>query len=757
MERPGYFANEGKSYVVTELYTKIPFTNVLYNEKGYLTELTGWGTGTASVKFEDKETCFITPEEGKALYLRNERTGKVWCPGAEPMHSAVDGFQCEHGDGYSIVSSEYEGIHASVRIFVPDHHSCEIWTVELTNKTGESTEISVVPMFKLMMMGYAAPRFGENPFQSYITAFCDEGNMLYFESRNPNTKGKPYDAVLAASERIDFYSGCDRKTLAAPQQLSYPYALLSGQNLDSGTDVGGGGLPFMAVQCIQALEPGETKRVDFLFGTCRNKEEGKELVSIVRAKGHVEKEFTDTISRLKEKRERLVVKTPNEKVNYFVNTWLKKGLEYCLRKKDATRDNLQFALGLVYTEPQVVKDTIKLAMRYQYRDGHTVRSWKPLDETYYSDGPFWIVLVTCEYLKFTDDMEFLNETVPYFDGGEATVLEHLKACIGRFDADRGPHDLCLARWADWNDALNLPDANAESVFVSMAFAWNLKDMTELLEYIGQSDAASEYRDKYEDMKRVINEACWDEKGEYYVRGYSNGKVVGGSASKGSVIYANPQTWAILSGVVTEERLPKIMAAVNKYIETDLGCLVNYPAYAEYSPEFGRISYQVPGTTENGAVYCHATAFKINADIQVGDGERAYDDLKKILPDSEANPYNNSGALPYTLTSCYATNPMVWGRTGRPWLTGSQGWVMRCVVEGLLGIRKTYGGFLFEPAFPKAWDLADCTVERMGTRYHFSVERTGTKRMLINERVSDTAFVPFSTENEVHISLTLPNE
>jgi cellobiose phosphorylase len=51
------------------------------------------------------------------------------------------------------------------------------------------------------------------------------------------------------------------------------------------------------------------------------------------------------------------------------------------------------------SEPEVTKNTIKLAMRYQYKDGHTVRSWLPMDETYYSDGPIWIVLVACDYLK----------------------------------------------------------------------------------------------------------------------------------------------------------------------------------------------------------------------------------------------------------------------------------------------------------------------------------------------------------------------
>lgn len=741
MSNNGYFIKNGSVYVVQEPYTKIPFTNVLYNADGYLTEINQWGTGASSVQFADKEVCTILADGGKTVYLRNEGTGTVWCPGVEPMHSKVEDFRCEHGDGYTIVSSSFEGIAVSIRTFVPEKGLREVWTVEMTNNGEANVKLSIVPMVKMELMGFSGPRFCNSPLQSYVTTFETELNGTYFETGNPNTKGKPYDAILAASVNVDYYSGCDRATLAAPQTLSYPYALLKGQNLDCTTAMSG--IPFMALQCMESLKPGETKRVSFLLGTCRNKEEAKELVSMLTSEETVEAEHEKALAKIVERRKRVRIETPDEKVNYLVNTWLKKGMEYCLRKKDATRDNLQFAFGLTMSEPEVTKDTIKLAMSYQYKDGHTVRSWKPLDETYYSDGPIWLVLVACDYLKYTEDIDFLKEKVAYFDGGEATVLEHLQAGITRLNEDKGPHKLCLARWADWNDALNLSDPEAESVFVSMGLAWCLKEMAELMEYVGDRIKAVEYRCLYEELKCTINKTCWDEEGEYYIRAFSNGKVIGGSNSEGSVIYANAQTWAILSGVVTEDRLEKIVLATDKYIVTDLGCLVNYPAYNKCMLDLGRITYQVPGTTENGAVYCHATAFKINGDIERGDGEQAYRDLKRILPDSEANPTENSGALPYTLTSCYATNSHVWGKTGRPWLSGSQGWVMRCIVEGLLGIRKAYGGFYVKPLLPEEWMEAACSILRKGTEYRFILKRTGIKGMTIDGVAVEESFVPFT--------------
>jgi cellobiose phosphorylase len=268
------------------------------------------------------------------------------------------------------VSSEFEGISVRFRTFVPAKGLREVWTVEITNHNDIATELSVVPMVKMELMGYTGPRFCNSPLQSYVTTFEEELNGTYFETRNPNTKGKPYDAVLAASGKVDFYSGCDRATLAAPQTLYYPYALLNGKNLDSSVSMSG--IPFMALQCIASIEPGETKRMDFVLGTCCNKEEAKEIVSVLSSETAVEAEFEKALAKIDKRRKGVRIKTPDDKINYFVNTWLKKGMEYCLRKKDATRDNLQFAFGLTMSEPEVTKDTIRLAMSYQYKDGHTV-------------------------------------------------------------------------------------------------------------------------------------------------------------------------------------------------------------------------------------------------------------------------------------------------------------------------------------------------------------------------------------------------
>lgn len=748
MKKYGLFKDDS-TFVVTELYTEVPYTNMLHNRDGYLAEINQWGTTTSSVQFSDLETCTVNPQNAKVLYLRNEHSKKVWCIGAEPLHSQVKDYFCEHGDGYSLVSSRFEGIHASVRIFVPGSGRREIWSVTLTNEADTNMQISAVPAALLDMTGYSGVRFATGPHSSYITDYHESMNAIYFKGGNPNQKGKPYDAFLAASEKADYFSGDDRRFLAAPRDMSYPRALMNGENLDSKACASGE--PFIAIQCVLSLAPGETKELHFMFGTSRNEEEAAQMCAVLKDPCAVEELYQHTVKRLTESRKSLEISTPDKKIDRFINVWLKKGMEYCLRKKDATRDNIQFAMGLLYAAPQKVRDTLILAMRHQFQDGHTVRSWLPMDKTVYSDGQIWLVLLTCDYIKFSGDTAFLGEIIPYIDGGEGSVLEHIERGVERLNADRGPHNLCLAHFADWNDALNLDDENAESVFTSMGFAWCLKEMEALCTAIGID--ASKYAQMHRQIKHIINETCWDEAG-YYIRGYSKGKKIGASNSEGSKIYVNPQTWAILSDVVPDDRKEQLIKAVDTLIETNLGCMVNAPAYESFSPELGRISFQLPGTVENGAVYCHATGFKINADVQLGRGSAALKDIKKIMPDSEWNPCEESGALPYALTSSYCTNPIVYGKAGRSWLTGTQGWLMRCVVEGLLGIKKTYGGFIVEPAFPDEWKEASCTIIRQDTHYHFSVCRTANKAIYVDGEKLEGKFFPFSKKEHVEIRIEI---
>jgi len=126
--------------------------------------------------------------------------------------------------------------------------------------------------------------------------------------------------------------------------------------------------------------------------------------------------------------------------------------------------------GVLYWDVELARSNLRNALKHQYSDGFGLRGWNPLDRLRYVDCASWLVLALTEYIKETGDFDFLNEVMPYFDEGKATVYEHLMQVMYRLYADRGQHGLCLAFFGDWNDSLTgiCRKGKGESVWMSMA-------------------------------------------------------------------------------------------------------------------------------------------------------------------------------------------------------------------------------------------------------------------------------------------------
>lgn len=112
---------------------------------------------------------------------------------------------------------------------------------------------------------------------------------------------------------------------------------------------------------------------------------------------------------------------------------------------------------------------------------------------------------------------------------------------------------------------------------------------------------------------------------------------------------------------------------------------------------------MPGIWENGTPYCHGGTFKIVADCLMGRGNKAYEDMLKILPDSETNPTEHSGCEPYALTNMYLgpDNPRK-GETLFAWVTGTAGWMFRAITQYMCGFYPSYDSFTLNPCIPSDW-------------------------------------------------------
>ena len=728
--------------------------NYLWSERGYCAQVSQVGRGRSYYLNERAEMCSLNCDGARYLFLRDDEANDSWCVGGAPLSAEVENYCCVHALAYTKISSLHGGISAGWRLFVPVEGYGEIWTLTLENTSEKVRRLSVFPALSFELEGFSYPRYYEM-YRCLETIFDDALNGVYCSSRHPFAPHRRYNAYLTSSEPVFAYDG-DLAAFCGPLNIiarpdgfgsavfSAPEVLIGGRDCTNSEAA-----QFVLGAVLQnkiELAPHERKTLHFAAGVAENLEEAR----FVRGRLHdreVEQAFAGTVLHTEEKYASLSAKTPDEKINAVMNGWLKKQVDFCLVGKKGVRDNLQIAVAMLSFRPERAKAEILECLCHQFRDGHAVLTWYPYDDTRYSDQPFWIVWAVCELVKETGDLSLLQNVLPYQDGGEGSVFGHAKAAAERLLADRGKDGLVKIFFADWNDALNVTtDPEAQSVMLSHQTALALAELAVLSDRIGEREYAAHLLKERAALAAAINKRAWDH--DHYVRVCSEKGDIGAHSSRGSKIYLNAQTWAVLADVVPEEKISALLAAVDG-MESEFGFPLNAPPYTEYLPEVGRMSGMLAGEYENGGVYCHATGFKIVMDCKLGRAEEAVRTLKKIMPDSEHNPSSRSGAEPYVFTNCYSTHPKYYGRSYMSWTTGTSAWAMMCLYEGILGLKRSYEGLILAPCFPSGWKEGEAVRIFRGAEYHIVYKRTGEKGIVADGRRIEGGLLPVFADGMRH--------
>lgn len=749
------FSTDGASCIIHDPETPRYWYNYLWNELGYCAQVSQIGHGRSYTLNAKGDMCMLNRDAARYVYLRDGQNGACWSIGKGPMNEPVENYRCTHAIGYSSLHSEKNDIQAEWMIFVPRDETAECWTIRLENRSERARILHLFPTVSFSLDGFSHPRYYEM-YRSIETSFDEELNGIYCRSAHPFAPHARYNGYLASSEPILAYDGdltafcgslsTQTETDAASSALyQLPKRLVEGENCSNSDSALF--IPGAVLQHTVTMMPGERREIRLVFGVSDSLEHARKAAKHLTSAAVQTKELRWVELHYREEYAFLSAHTPDNKLNHMMNDWVKKQVDFCIVGKKGVRDNLQIAVALLNYRPEKAKEEILECLRHQFRDGHAVLTWYPYDDTRYSDQPFWIVWAVCELIKETGDRSILDLPVEWQDGGEASVLEHMKAAIGRLLGDRGRNGLIRIFFADWNDALNIPPEEvAESVMLSEQVCLALKELTKLMHWLGDEDYASFCRGAYDEMKAAINCSAWD--GGWYCRALAPTENIGSKDSTGSKIYINAQTWAVLGDVVPEERLDAVIKAIDG-MEQDFGFPLNDPPYKGYDPMVGRMSGMLPGLFENGGVYCHASAFKLLMDCKLGRGDDALRTMKKIMPDSEYNPSSQSGAEPYVFTNCYATHPKYYGRSYQSWTTGTSAWSLRGLYEGILGVKRDYDGLRIEPAFPSEWDKAEMTRCFRGTEYKIHYRRTGRQYITVDGKPIAGNLLPVFQDRRTH--------
>lgn len=259
----------------------------------------------------------------------------------------------------------------------------------------------------------------------------------------------------------------------------------------------------------------------------------------------------------------------------------------------------------------------------------------------------------------------------------------------------------------------------------------------LCERIGKKEEAARAAEAVRTMEKAVEEYGWD--GEWYLRAYDFfGAKIGSSENEEGKIFIESQGWCAMAEIGKAQGMPeKALDAVKKYLDTEHGIVLNYPAYSRYHIELGEQSSYPAGYKENGGIFCHNNPWVIIAETRCGRGDDAWDHYTKIAP-AWIRDQKIHRTEPYVYSQCMAGKESALpGEAKNSWLTGTAAWNWVTVSQFILGIHPGYDGIVFDPCIPSS--LKEYTVRRRirGARYTITVLNPEGKNKL-----DKPVFIPY---------------
>ena len=753
----GYFDDENKEYVIKDMKPRRPWLNYLWNEKA-VCQCDQFGNGFS---WEAIGTQRRDIEKGvRNVYVKDNDTGEIYSANRNYNDLPFYIHETHVGINYQRVVSEYNGLTVIFTVCVPKDDAVVLYNVKVTNKlrSRRNADLYFCIQPSPALSWHDAYGYADNDEKLNGLFYSHDG----FNLPNDHTKefvgcDKKYDAyALSHSDFRGEYNGYDNPSALKREKLACKGATFESEYV-------------AAFQFSDFLKGRNSFEVTFCAFSARNYEE----IKILKEKYLDKTSFDDELKKVREDRESefgvFSLNSPDEYLNSQTNIWLKRqlslGKSWGRLYGKGFRDVMQDITAFVSMDSTAAKKQILHALKYQYEDGNPIRMFEPSFRFPYNDGGVWITGTILSYLNESGDLSILQEKVPYLKGdsyenasyadsyvtepyvaGERidTAKGHVLAAIDYLLSSRGKRNLILWRGGDWNDSMNGVGRKnkGESVWLSIATVKAINELIEILKIAGDELKISDYERKKTELIAAIEQ--YGKANGRYVYGFNDdGDVIGGEER----IFLNPQTWSVLAGIGSRDAREKIMDVVENELKCDYGYVQCRPSFPRGDDSIGRVSYFQPGLVENGAVYNHGVAFKIAADCLLGRADAAYKTLKAISYD---NPLNaNNGVEPYAVSNMYMgpENEYIAGYAPMSWITGTAGWLYRCVTEFMCGIKPTADGLEISPCLPAEFDGA--TVKRVfrGEVYEILYEKSDKKEVICDKQVVKK--LPLTGKGSVH--------
>lgn len=791
--RYGYFDNEHREYVIDRVDLPVSWTNYIG-----LKDLYGVFNHTAGgyVVYKSSEYHRITrfrangvpmDSPGHYVYLRDDETGDFWSVSWQPVGKPREYYSCRHGLSYVKYNCDYSGIHAQQKLFVAMDDPVEIWDVTLRNDSGKPRKLSV---FSYLEFSFHHVAMDNQNFQMSLYAAgsrCEDGVIehdLYYEE-----DGYQFFTANFTPDGFD----CLRDAFIGPYRTERnPITVESGK---CGGSAEKGGNHCGCLKKTVELRPGEEIRLIYLLGE-GGLEAGKRLRQKYTA-ARVDEDFARTAAFWEDKLSRLQVSTPNEGMNTELNIWnlyqseinvmfsrFTSFIEVGGRVGLGYRDTAQDAMMVPHSNPEKCRGRIVELLRALTTQGYGLHLFEPRwfepeepqkdfksptviptpDKSQIvhglkdacADDALWLVSSIVQYVRETGDDGFIDQVVTYADGGAGTVYEHMKKILDFSAREVGINGICKGLRADWNDCLNL--GGGESAMVSFLHHWAIGNFVALAKHLGRAEDAAHYQAMGEEVKKVCQQALWD--GKWYIRGITaDNRRIGTQGDEEGKVHMESNTWAVLSGVADRERGLAAMDAVNEYLFTEYGLMLNAPCYTRRDDGIGFVTRVYPGLKENGAIFSHPNPWAWCAEAKLGRGSQAMKFYNALCPALQNDKIEVRQSEPYSYCQfVVGRDHTAFGRARHPFMTGSAGWAYYAATQYLLGIQPDFDAMVIDPCIPADWREYSVVRKWRGAEYRIQVRNPGAVEkgvasITVNgKNVERVPVMPIGSVNEVIVTM-----
>ncbi|HEX3029181.1 MAG TPA: glycosyl hydrolase family 65 protein [Clostridia bacterium] len=737
----GHFDLEKKEYVITKPNTPAPWANYLgspeygaiisNNAGGYSFVKSGANGRILRYRFN---TNIAVP--GRYIYLRDNDSGDYWSASWQPVGKPLDKYksECRHGTAYTIISSEYSNVKSEITYYVPLNKTYEIWRTIITNTSDKPRKLSVYGFCEFTSDDNYEQDQINLQYTQFITRTSFEENKIIqhineYAGRDETGSNHQERFFGLVGADICGYNGSLDHFIGAYRSYANPIAVENGR-CDNVLNFNANSCG--ALQSAITLGAGGTIELIYVLGK-KNNAEATEILNLYKQAGRVDTEIRELKNYWHEKLGSFQVKTPSESFNNMVNVWnayqcfitfiwsRAASFSYCgLRNGYGFRDTVQDIQGIMHLDPELAADKIRFMLSAQVNNGaglplvkfnHNAGHEDTPDDlsyvqatghpSYRADDALWLFPTIEKYIGESGKREFLEETIVYANGGEATVYEHLKKAIDFSMNNLGDHNMPAGLHADWNDCLRL-GKKGESTFVAfqLYYAMNM-----ILKYAFEKKDI-EYIKYITDIKKQLTDAlnkCWDE--DRWIRGIrDNGCVVGAKNDPEASMWLNPQSWGVISGFSDVEKAYISMENVHEKLNTPYGVKLLDPPYQKYYFDGALMHIFNPDTKENGGIFSQPQGWVILAESLLGHGNRAFEYFSESSPASLNDKAEIRVMEPYVHGQfTESTRSPFEGRSHVHWLTGTASTVMVGCVEGILGMRPDADGLKINPAIPSEWE------------------------------------------------------